>query len=215
MSYADRMVKNQTSTALSGGNQAKIAADRAPAFGLPQERIISAAREMFCRDGIHATGIDRILATASASKVALYSHFGSKAGLLREVLLREGQDWRQGFFAAVTAATPAATGPLPYLVAGLGRMFQSGTFYGCALMNAVAEHTKGETWLRELAADHHRQILDVLRGHAAAAGYFEPAITARQSLLLLDGAIAALMVTGDAAVLDIAERNLHAILRRD
>ena len=181
----------------------------------PQDRIVQAAREMFCRDGIHATGIDRILAAAAASKMTLYSHFGSKTGLLREVLLREGDDWRRAFFAAVTAATPAGENALPYLVAGLGSLFRRESFYGCAFMNAIAEHTKGEPWLRDLAAGHHREILDVLRGHAAADGFPEPAITARQLLLLLDGAIAALMVTGDAAVLDIAERNLRAVLRRD
>jgi hypothetical protein len=36
---------------------------------------------------------------------------------------------------------------------------------------------------------------------------------ARQVLLVMDGAIAALMVSGDPAVLTIAERNLQAILK--
>ncbi len=182
---------------------------------LPHERILRVAREMFCRDGIHATGIDRILALAAASKMTLYSHFGSKNGLLREVLVREGDDWRAAFFAAVAAATPAGESPLPQLVAGLGSLFHGGGFYGCAFMNAIAEHTKGEAWLRDLAAEHHRHILQALRDHAAAAGFPEPAITARQLLLMLDGAIAALMVTGDPAVLEIAERTLRAILRQD
>ena len=181
----------------------------------PQERIVRVAREMFCRDGIHATGIDRILAAAGASKMTLYSRFGSKGALLREVLLREGADWRRAFFAAVEAATPVGASPLDHVVTGLGALFRGEPFYGCAYMNAIAEHTKGEAWLRELAAAHHRQILETLGGYALAAGYPEPAITARQLLLLLDGAIAALMVSGDPAVLDIAERNLRAILRRD
>ena len=170
---------------------------------------------MFCRDGIHATGIDRILAAAGASKMTLYSRFGSKSALLREVLLREGAEWREAFFAAVSEAAAKGGDPLPHLITGLGALFRREPFNGCAFMNAIAEHTKGETWLREMAADHHRQILGVLGGYAAAAGFAEPAITARQLLLLLDGAIAALMVTGDPSVLDIAKRNLAAILRRD
>ncbi len=181
----------------------------------PHERIVAIAREMFCRDGIHATGIDRILAAAGASKMTLYSRFGSKEALLREVLLREGADWRDAFFAAVLAATPPGTDPLPHLVAGLGTLFRRDAFYGCAYMNAIAEHTKGEAWLRALAANHHRDILAFLGTHAAAAGFPTPDITARQLLLLLDGSMAALMVSGDPTVLDIAERNLHAILRRD
>ena len=31
-----------------------------PEATAPHERIIAVAREMFCRDGIHATGVDRI-----------------------------------------------------------------------------------------------------------------------------------------------------------
>lgn len=166
------------------------------------------AREMFCRDGIHATGIDRILAAAGASKMTLYARFGSKEALLREVLLQEGADWRASFFAAAIARPD----PVGGVVAALGALFTKGPFYGCAFMNAIAEHTKGETWLREIAADHHREILAFLSGHAAASGYGEPAILARQLLLILDGAIAALMVSGDPSVLTIAERNLAAVL---
>ena len=196
-------------------NMQVVVRTNAPPDAAPHERIVQAARDLFCRDGIHATGIDRILAQANASKMTLYARYGSKAALLREVLLREGADWRETFFAAMADAAPAPADRLPTLVAALGRLFHGGRFYGCAFMNAVAEHTKGEAWLRDLAADHHRLILAELGAYAAAAGHPEPAIMARQLLLLLDGTIAALMVTGDPAVLDIANRSLHAILRRD
>jgi AcrR family transcriptional regulator len=175
----------------------------------PHERIVTVARELFCRDGIHATGIDRILAEASASKMTLYARFGSKDGLLREVLQQEGAEWRRNFFSAVTAGPGA---PLGQVIAAIAAMFDSGRFYGCAFMNAIGEHTKGAAWLRDLAAEHHRQILAFLERHAVAAGYAEPALLARQLLLLVDGTVAALMVSGDPAVLKIAERNLSAVL---
>ena len=207
-------MKLPASTARRQGKSAKNLAV-APGSIPPHERIVAVAREMFCRDGIHATGIDRILAAAGASKMTLYARFGSKDALLREVLTREGAAWRAAYFAAVIDATTAAGDPLHHLIAGLGTLFHRDAFYGCAFMNAIAEHTKGEAWLRDLAAEHHRLILGFLGAHATTAGFDTPDITARQLLLLLDGCMAALMVTGDAAVLEIAERNLHAILRRD
>ena len=179
---------------------------------LPHERIVDVARELFCRDGIHATGIDRILSEAGASKMALYARFGSKEALLREVLRAEGADWRESYFRTVMAAAPDAQGRLDGLVDALATWFRSGRFYGCAFMNAAAEHTKGQDWLRALAADHHRAILETLDRVALDAGYAEPAMLARQLLLLIDGVIAALMVTGDAAVLTVGARNLRAIL---
>jgi len=178
----------------------------------PQARILEVARELFCRDGIHATGIDRILTEAGASKMTLYTRYGSKTGLLRAVLLEEGEEWREHFFAQLgtVGADPAAQ--LRAIIPALKTWFSGERFYGCAFMNAVAEHQKEEPWLRELAAAHHREILAKLDNLAGRAGYAEPPLLARQLLLLIDGTIAALMVSGDPVVLDIASRNLDAIL---
>ncbi len=192
---------------------AEILTDRLP----PHERILEVARELFCRDGIHATGIDRILAEASASKMTLYSRFGSKEALLREVLTREGAAQRQLIFAAIDAAGPDPEQRLHAVIDALRSWFDSERFYGCPFMNAAAEHSKGgsgEPWLRDLTRAHHAEILDRLRGLAEDAGYPDPTMMARQILLVMDGAIAALMVSGDKEVLALSERNLHAVLAR-
>lgn len=185
----------------------------------PHERIIEVARDLFCRDGIHATGIDRILSEAGASKMTLYGRFGSKEALVREVLAREGADWRETFFALVEEAGPDPADRLRATIPALRAWFEGARFYGCPFMNAAAEHTKGsgggEPWLREMTAQHHAAIIAFLAELAEAAGHAEPRMLARQILLLLDGAIAALMVSGDKSVLDVAARNLQAVLRAD
>ncbi len=183
----------------------------------PHERILLVARELFCRNGIHATGIDRILSEAGASKMTLYSRFGSKEALLREVLSREGVAQRAAIYAAIEAAGPDPERSLRAVITGLRGLFDGDSFYGCAFMNAAAEHTKGagaEPWLREVAKAHQDELLARLESLATAAGYVEPKLMARQVLLVMDGAIAALMVSGDPEVLAISERNLHAILAR-
>lgn len=177
----------------------------------PPERILDVARELFCRDGIHATGIERVLTAAGVSKMTLYARFGSKDALVAEVLRREGAAQRAVLFAGLDAA-PDPAAQLARAVTALRPWFEGEHFYGCAFMNAAAEHTKGQPELRALAAEHHRLILADLGERAAQAGYAEPALLARQVLLVLDGAIAALMVSGDHAVLDVAERNLASVL---
>jgi len=178
----------------------------------PPERILDVARELFCRDGIHATGIERLLTAAGVSKMTLYARFGSKDALVAEVLRREGAAQRAVLFAGLDAAGADPAAQLARAVTALRPWFEGEHFYGCAFMNAAAEHTKGQPELRTLAAEHHRLILADLGGRAARAGYAEPALLARQILLVLDGAIVALMVSGDRAVLDVAERNLAAVL---
>ena len=184
----------------------------------PHERILLAARDLFCRDGIHATGIDRILQEAGASKMTLYSRFGSKEALLREVLVLEGTSWRDTFFADVLATGPDPVARLHGVIPALRVWFLGGRFYGCAFMNAAAEHAKGgddaAPWLRDLTREHHGAILAFLAGLAAEGAYDEPGIVARQVLLVMDGAIAAMMVGGDPTVLDISARTLRAVLAR-
>lgn len=183
----------------------------------PHERILRVARDLFCRHGIHATGIDRILSEASASKMTLYSRFGSKEALLREVLAREGVAQRSAIYAAMEAAGPDPAQGLLAVITGLRSLFDGDSFYGCAFMNAAAEHTKGATaepWLREVAKAHQDELRVRIESLAAEAGYEEPNLLARQVLLVMDGAIASLMVSGDVSVLDVADRNLRAVLAR-
>ena len=193
----------------------KIAPSNAPerlAERPASERIVDVARELICRDGIHATGIDRILSAAGASKMTLYTRFGSKEALVREVLQREGAEWRTMFFHAIETAGGTPMRQLLQVVPALADWFNGGRFYGCSFMNAAAEHSKGEPMLREMAGAHHRHVLDFLGSLTEAAGLEEPALVARQILLTIDGTIAALMVSGDPVVLQVAERNLQSIL---
>ncbi len=187
--------------------------------GMPQmperpagERILAAARELFCRDGIHATGIDRILTAAGASKMALYSRFGSKEALVHEVLQREGAEWRDAFFAEICKAGPNPMDRLLAVVPALESWYRGGRFYGCSFMNAAAEHSKGEPTLRALASEHHRHVLAFLEQIAQEAQFASPRLVARQVLLTMEGTIASLMVAGDPDILSIAQANLKSIL---
>lgn len=173
---------------------------------------MAVAREMFCRDGIHATGVDRILAAANASKMTLYTRFGSKEALVRAALRQEGEIWRATFTSKVMEASDDPMGRLRAIVPVLSGWFNGGRFYGCAFINAVAEYTKGEPWLRELTAEHHRACLDFLEGLVRDAGFTQTRDFARQLLLLVDGTAAELMVSGDEGVLRVAARTLDALL---
>ena len=210
MTVSKRSTASNLSTSPSNRSQIEHS-DPAPSAP-PHIRLVGVAREMFCRDGIHATGIDRILSTAGVSKMTLYTRYGSKEALVREVLQQEGAEWRADFFAAVLASSPDPKQRLHGVMAALAPWFEGDRFYGCAFMNAVAEHAKGEPWLRELAATHQSQVVGFLAERAADAGYDEPAILARQIMLVIDGAIVAFMVSGDKLVLSITARNLAAVL---
>src|SRR5436853_7756335 len=54
----------------------------------PRERILTTARELFYRHGIHAVGVDAIAEAAATNKMTLYRHFDSKDLLVAECLRR-------------------------------------------------------------------------------------------------------------------------------
>ena len=53
-----------------------------------REQILAAATEAFARTGFAATSLDEIAAHAGVTRVILYRHFDSKAGLYQAVLDR-------------------------------------------------------------------------------------------------------------------------------
>ena len=62
-----------------------------------EEKLLLAARRLFCRAGIHATGISQILEEAGVARRSLYKHYGSKENLLKAVLDTEANMWFHWF----------------------------------------------------------------------------------------------------------------------
>src|SRR6476620_9201387 len=53
-----------------------------------RERILATADRLFYNDGIHAVGIQRVVAEAAVTRVTLYRHFPSKDDLISAYLER-------------------------------------------------------------------------------------------------------------------------------
>ena len=51
-----------------------------------RQRILNTATDLFYREGINATGVERLASEASVSKRTLYQHFPSKAAVVEEYL---------------------------------------------------------------------------------------------------------------------------------
>ncbi|MEE8533082.1 MAG: helix-turn-helix domain-containing protein, partial [Alphaproteobacteria bacterium] len=56
-----------------------------------RDHLVDTALALFCRDGFHATGIDRILAESGVAKMTLYKHFKSKDELILAALRRRDE----------------------------------------------------------------------------------------------------------------------------
>jgi AcrR family transcriptional regulator len=167
-------------------------------------RLLGAARHLFCKNGINATGVDAIINEAGTAKTTLYKLFGSKTNLVHVVLETEGKEWRDWFIDQIEAGGGSAQTRLTRIFPVLKAWFKQERFYGCPFINAVGEHDKDEKQLRAIAMRHKKIVLAHIEKLAGEMGAAEPESLAHQLALLMDGAIVAAMVTRNPAVADTA-----------
>ena len=157
-----------------------------------RERILGVARRLFYAQGIQAVGVDMIAADAGISKRTLYDYFASKSELVRAYL----EGWSQ----------PAHASDLPPLERILAefdlleRSFARSTYRGCPFINAVAEAAPPADAVRELAVRFKEGQRSWFRAQLAELEVADPDGLAAQLMLLVDGAIAAMLVRGNKRI---------------
>jgi AcrR family transcriptional regulator len=149
-----------------------------------RRRLLDTATRLFYAGGIHAVGIDRIIAEAGVAKATFYSHFPSKDELV--VAYIEEQD-RLG--RAAVAALPKQS-PREMIAAILGRISEAavqGSYRGCPFLNAAAEYPDPASRVRRAIDVRRVWYHGVLRELLAAEGDPAPSVTASILVALSDG----------------------------
>ncbi len=104
-----------------------------------QDRILQTAHDLFYRDGIRATGIDKIIAESGVAKATFYRYFPSKNDLIRAFLDYRHQRWMNWFEEALARHGAKPGGGLAPLLPALAEWFQNPVYRGCAFINSVSE----------------------------------------------------------------------------
>ena len=166
----------------------------------PYDRILHAAHELFYRDGIRATGIDRVIADSGVAKLTFYRQFASKDDLIRAFLEFRHERWMAWFVDALARHG----GGVAAIAPALAEWFRGDDYRGCAFLNSVGELAPALPAVLE-AARRHKQDMT-----AAVARLMRPAPgrarVARALALAIDGAIvqAQYLASPDAAVVSLA-----------
>ena len=149
-----------------------------------RRRLLDTATRLFYTSGIHAAGIDRIIAVAGVAKATFYNHFPSKDDLV--VAYIEEQD-RLG--RAAVAALPKQP-PREMIAAIMGRISDAvvaGGWRGCPFLNAAAEYPNPESTVRRAIDARRSWYHDSLRNLLAADGDPAPSVTASLLVAISDG----------------------------
>ena len=150
-----------------------------------RQRILDTAAELFYRDGINATGVERLAAESSVSKRTLYQHFPSKTAVVEEYLHAieprasrlstdtSDQTPRQRLLAVFdTPTTPTST------------------LRGCPLHNAAVEAAGTMPGVHQIVRVFKESFADSLTELAGQAGAADPRQLGNQLAVLSEGAAA-------------------------
>jgi AcrR family transcriptional regulator len=177
--------------------------------GGARERLLDATEALIYAGGIHATGVDAIVKQSGTARKSFYTHFESKDALVAAALERRDDRWMNWFIAGTQRRGKTARKRLLGMFEVLHEWFASEDFHGCAFLNAAGEIASAEDPIRVVARKHKERLLDFVRtqcdAFAAESGMDarRAARLSRQWLVLLDGAIAVALVSGEAdAALD-------------
>ena len=173
-----------------------------------RERILTAAAELFARQGFNATGVNDLHKAARVSKRTLYQHFESKDALIIAYLATYG---RSGPTAALLAREDLT--PRTRLLELFTALADPATVVPDPLVAAAAEFPHRGHRVHEAVRELAEQFTARLTALARAARAPDPERTARRLATLYDGACSRMLVDDVATVVADAYAMAASILR--
>jgi AcrR family transcriptional regulator len=158
------------------------------------ERILDAATRLFADEGIHATGLDRVIAEADVAPMTVYRHFANKDGLVTATLARWGERWLAWLRDEAWLGGDDPGARLEALWDALEKWFADEGFRGSYVANVATELRAKPGHPAQAVIAAHRAALRELLQDLLTAGGPPPAGTVLQLQMLIDGAVAAAAV---------------------
>ncbi|AGB21638.1 transcriptional regulator [Mycobacterium sp. JS623] len=152
-----------------------------------RQRILDTATDLFYREGINATGVERLASEASVSKRTLYQHFPSKTAVVEEYL----RCIQQGVGDPIQPGPEAANQtPRERILALFATPSPDGTMRGCPFHNAAVEAADAMPKIQDIVQEHKRKYIKGLIKLARQAGASNPTLLGNQLGLIYEGAAA-------------------------
>lgn len=161
----------------------------APRPSPARERILRTVDRLFYEEGVHAVGINRVVAEAEVTRATLYNHFVSKDALIEAYLTDRAKRAREDTRRLVDEHSDprAALHALGAAAAAGGHEAEP---LGCTFIRAAAEFGAQPGHPARLAAAGQRAwILQLFERLCTDAGAGDPRRTARQLLMLRTGIV--------------------------
>lgn len=161
-----------------------------------RDRILNTARELFYRDGIHAVGVDTVVAQSGVAKTSLYRWFPSKDALIVAVLQKEAEDRWAGWDYTAARAGSEPRQRLRAQLEGIVRYVTGPKYRGCPFMNVTAEFADPQHPARAVAREMMEELRRRVRALVEPLNVRDPDALTEQLVMLIDGAFSSAQVFG-------------------
>lgn len=162
----------------------KKKSDGQPEASSARRRLLDTATRLFYEGGIHAVGIDRIIAEAGVAKATFYNHFPSKDDLVVAYL---GEIDRLGRAAVAGLPKQPPRKMISAIMERISEAVVAGGWRGCPFLNAAAEYPNPAGRVRQTINARRVWYHNSLENLLAQDGDPAPSVTASLLVALSDG----------------------------
>lgn len=176
--------------------------------------IVAAAEKLFYAEGIRAVSVDAVAEAAGVTKRTLYYHFDSKDALIAAYLESRDQPNLKLFRKWFDAGDGDLADKVEAIFVNLARAARHPKWKGCGFLRTSAElaNMPGHPAIR-IGAAHKKKFEAWMAATFAEADAAEPAMLAKQILLLLDGSFAVVLLHRDASYMEMAGKAAATLVR--
>lgn len=156
----------------------------------PDERrtiVLDTATRLFTDHGVHAVGMDRLIAECGLGKMSVYRVFATKDDLVDAYLTRLA-DQILGYIDVDIATADDPRAALHTILNSIEQDLRRKDFRGCPFGNAAGEYDDPHHPARRIAREYRRSLLDRLDRTGRRIDPHQGPQLARQLAALIDGA---------------------------
>jgi len=184
-----------------------------------RQQLVETAFKLFYRKGVHAVGINEILAETGIAKKTLYHHFASKSELISAVVTYRDQCFCNWFEGELNKAKPGMA-RIEALFDALDDWFNDRAvallpFRGCFFINVSGEYSDLEDPVHQQCLRHKENIGALIKTQVSTLDINADNVEAlTDSLCLLkEGAIVLAHVQGDRRAAQKAKLTVEILIK--
>ncbi|MGJ8638957.1 MAG: TetR/AcrR family transcriptional regulator [Opitutaceae bacterium] len=170
-----------------------------------KDAVLMTANRLFESQGFHATGVDQLAAESGVTKRTIYKYFGSKEGLIEEVLRRHHEGMMSLSRAKVMAVHPVGDARLMACIELYRDWFARSNFSGCIFVKTLNEFGGCSQKLSRIAIESKRAMHAFIVELAVDLGAQNPELLADQLQILLEGSVIVAQAGAAPDIVDIVK----------